>query len=122
LSRILVVEDDSAIRHMEERILSSAGHEVVEAADVPSARSVLDTRPPDLVVLDLMMPGGSGLDLARQMRATPHLAKIPVVVVSARARAEDMRQGFEAGATHYLAKPFTRQKLLEIVSLALEDR
>ena len=120
MSRILVVEDDEAIRHMEERILVAAGHQVDQAVDVISARARLQApNPPDLVVLDVMMPGASGLDLSREMRKDPRYQKIPVVVVTARTGAEAMRVGFEAGATHYLSKPFTKQKLLEIVELAL---
>ncbi len=120
MSRVLVVEDDEAIRHMEERILVSAGHEVEQAGDVNSARARLAApNLPDLIVLDVMMPGASGLELSREMRADPRLSMIPVIVVTARTGAEAMRLGFEAGATHYLSKPFTKQKLLEIVALAL---
>ncbi|MDF1564566.1 MAG: response regulator [Deltaproteobacteria bacterium] len=122
MSRILVVEDDEAIRKMEERILVEAGHQVDLCVDVAGARIRLAApNLPDLVVLDLMMPGDSGLDLSREMRADPRLEKIPVVVVTARTGAEAMRAGFDAGATHYLSKPFTKQKLLEIVELALGE-
>jgi two-component system phosphate regulon response regulator PhoB len=120
VSRILVVEDDEAIRHMEERILVAAGHLVDQVANVIDARERLAAPElPDLVVLDVMMPGASGLELSREMRADERFSRIPVVVVTARTGAEAMRLGFDAGATHYLSKPFTKQKLLEIVELAL---
>ena len=120
MTQVLVVEDDEAIRRMEERILSSAGYEVVQAEDVESARrSLKQMNALGAVVLDVMMPGASGLDFVRELRASKENEALPVIMVTARSGAEAMRQGFEAGATHYLSKPFTKAKLFEIVALAL---
>jgi len=120
VTQILVVEDDEAIRHMEERILSSAGYEVTLAEDIVNARQRLaQMSHVDAVVLDVMMPGASGLDFARELRKEHSTQSLPVIMVTARSEADAMRQGFDAGATHYLAKPFSKSKLLEIVALAL---
>ena len=122
MKRILVVEDDQAIRQMEARILGSAGYQVEAAATGDEALSRLKSgEPPHLVVLDVMMPGLSGLELSRSMKADERLSRVPVIFVTARSDAESMNAGFKAGGVLYLSKPFTRQKLLAMVGAVVGD-
>lgn len=120
MKRILIVEDDEAIQRMEERILSSAGYEVETASSGDEALERLQrTEPPDLAVLDVMMPGLSGLELSRKMKEDARLQRVPVIFVTARSDAESMNEGFKAGGVLYLSKPFTSQKLLAMVKAVI---
>ncbi len=113
--RVLVVDDDATIRAMETRILCEAGYDVVVAKDGRSALDLATETLPDLILLDVMMPGLSGLEVARLLRASPATKKIPVLFVTSRTRASAMNDGFKAGGSAYLTKPFTRKRLLELV-------
>lgn len=120
MKRVLIVEDDEAIRRMEERILSSAGYETEVVSTGEAALSALEGgAPPDLALVDVMMPGLTGLELSRKMKADPRLASVPVIFVTARSDAESMNEGFKAGGILYLAKPFNSQKLLAMVKAVL---
>jgi CheY-like chemotaxis protein len=117
--RILVVEDDVDLLKMLSKILSTVGN-VTVAADGMDAVTVLERDPtPDLVVTDLMMPRMDGLTLARKMKDTPKLAKIPVIILTAKGTPRDVITGINAGARHYLTKPFKHDELIEKVQRAL---
>ena len=115
MARILVVEDDATIRAMETRILSGAGHEVLSFQDGASALVAARQSPPDLVVLDVMMAGLSGFEVARMLRAEPGTAEVPVLFVTSKTGASAMDEGLRAGGSAYLTKPFSRARLLELV-------
>ncbi|MFW5878840.1 MAG: response regulator transcription factor [Myxococcota bacterium] len=116
MARIIVVEDDAAILKMEERILSAAGHEVMCFRDGASALEEARGSPPDLVILDVMMAGLSGFEVARLLRAEPGTALVPVIFVTARNEARSMNEGFKAGGSAYLTKPFSGNRLLALVN------
>ena len=106
---ILVVDDDQKIRELLGRFLVSSGYRVTEAADAASARSFMRGLAFDLVMLDVMMPGESGLSLARDLKAT---RPVPILMLTALADAEDRISGLEAGVDDYVTKPFEPRELL----------
>lgn len=106
---LLVVDDDSRIRTLLSRLLVENGYRVTTAASAAEARSRLEGLTFDLLVLDVMMPGESGVDLARALRKT---SAVPILMLTARAETEDRITGLEAGVDDYLAKPFEPRELL----------
>ena len=114
--RVLVVDDDATIRDVVSRYLERAGHEVLVARDGPSALQLVATARPDLVVLDLMLPGMGGLEVCRRLRST---TPVPVVMVTARTEEEDRIVGLELGADDYVGKPFSPRELVLRVEAVL---
>jgi two-component system phosphate regulon response regulator PhoB len=112
MGRILVVEDEAAIAELVAINLRHARHEVSLAADAEQAVAQVDAVLPDLVVLDWMLPGQSGLALARQWRAAARTRSMPIIMLTARAEEHDKVNGLDAGADDYLAKPFSTNELL----------
>ena len=120
--RVLVVDDDRVIQQLLEVNLELEGYEVVAtAADGKEALQKISELKPDLVILDIMMPKMDGLEVCRRLRADPDLAKIPVILLSARAQDMDIREGLEIGASAYLTKPFDPVELLEVVGRLAKD-
>lgn len=116
---ILIVEDDPAIRKMEEKILSAAGYQIHIAEDGEAGLRKLHTHRYDLVILDVMMPGVNGFDLAKKMREEPNLAATPVLFVTAKGSPQDVKEGFQSGGMLYLVKPFTSAMLLTTVKAVI---
>jgi DNA-binding response OmpR family regulator len=108
--RILVVDDDPTVSDVVCRYLRLAGFEVGMVADGAAALAVADRDAPDLVVLDLMLPGIDGLEVCRRLRARPH--QIPIVMLTALGDEADRVLGLELGADDYLAKPFSPRELV----------
>lgn len=108
-AHLLVVDDDSRIRSLLQKFLSSNGYRVTTAASAAEARIKLDQLAFDLLVLDVMMPGESGLDLARAVRAR---SSVPILILTARTDTDDRIAGLETGADDYLSKPFNPRELL----------
>ncbi|GAA2438624.1 hypothetical protein GCM10010388_29130 [Streptomyces mauvecolor] len=108
-SRILVVDDDPTVAEVVTGYLERAGHTVDLAADGPAALRAATRRRPDLVVLDLMLPGMDGLEVCRRLRAT---APIPVIMLTARGDEDDRILGLEIGADDYVTKPFSPRELV----------
>jgi two-component system phosphate regulon response regulator PhoB len=111
VSRILVIEDEAAIREMVRFTLSRAGFELVEAADGAQARERLAEGDVDLVLLDWMLPGESGLEVLARLKDDPATARVPVIMLTARAESGDKVVGLEAGADDYVTKPFSPAEL-----------
>jgi two-component system phosphate regulon response regulator OmpR len=112
---LLVVDDDERLRALLQRYLAGNGYRVSAAADAAEARQLLANMEFDLMVLDVMMPGESGLDFARDLRQT---SSLPILMLTARGDAADRIEGLERGADDYLPKPFEpRELLLRINSL-----
>ena len=111
MARILVADDDVDIRELVEFKLSTLGHDVVAVADGAAAIEACKAQRPDLAVLDVMMPGVSGLDAIRAIRADPALADLPVILLTARAQESDVETGFDSGADDYNKKPFSPREL-----------
>jgi DNA-binding response OmpR family regulator len=107
--RILVVEDEPLIASFVEKGLAAEGHAVEVAADGPAAVGAFLAAPPDLVVLDVMLPGIDGFEVLRQIRAADPL--VPVIMLTARGEVEDRVRGLDLGATDYMVKPFAFAEL-----------
>lgn len=101
--RILVVDDDDNVRHLVSVYLESEGYYVIQAADGAAALRAVEVSAPDLVVLDVMLPGMGGLQVARRISAMHELL---ILMLTARDDEDDVARGFEAGADDYLVKPF----------------
>jgi two-component system phosphate regulon response regulator PhoB len=110
--RILVVEDDSAIREMLCFNLERAGFDVIPAEDGRAARAAVADRPPDLILMDWMLPDVSGLELTRQLKRDAETREIPIVMVTARVDEDDRVAGLEGGADDYILKPFAPRELV----------
>lgn len=108
---ILVVDDDEDVAETIERSLRRAGHEVLVAHRGADALQIARQRRPELIVLDMMMPGMNGIEVCRHVRANPDLAKTPILFLTAKGEMGDKIDGFEAGADDYLTKPFDLREL-----------
>lgn len=116
---ILVVEDEPAVQELVCCNLELAGHWLLRAASAEQALELLRARLPDLVLLDWMLPGMSGLELARRLRADARTRALPLIVLTARAEERDKLAGLEAGADDYLTKPFSPRELVARVKAVL---
>jgi CheY-like chemotaxis protein len=119
MTTILLVEDDVAVREVLHTVLERDAFTIVEADTGEEAMERLREARPDLVVLDLMLPGMDGLEVLRRLRAAEETARLPVVVVSARGTG-GRQDALSAGADAYLAKPFSPLELLRAVEAGLE--
>ncbi|MER7273207.1 response regulator [Dactylosporangium sp. NPDC000244] len=119
MATVLLVDDDHGVRTMLQVVLDTAGFEVA-AHDNGSAavRDALE-RVPDVAVLDVSMPGMSGLDVCRELRADPRTAQLPIVLLTALGQWLDVASGFEAGADDYVVKPFSPRDLLQRIEQLL---
>jgi len=119
---ILVVEDEPAIMELLKVHLVDAGYEVKEAADAESAQAVIKDALPDLMLLDWMLPGQSGLALAKQLRADTRTKDLPVIMVTARTDEADRVAGLEAWVDDYVTKPFSPRELKARIKSVLRRR
>jgi len=121
-AHVLVVDDEEPIRELLSVNLRNAGHPVDCACNVEQARDFVEHHPPDLVVLDWMMPGMSGIDYLRALRTRPATCELPVILLSARADERDRIAGLEAGADDYVVKPFSVRELIARIGVVLRRR
>jgi two-component system phosphate regulon response regulator PhoB len=119
---ILVVEDEPAIRELLKVNLEDAGYEVREAENAEAAKSELNQVLPDLLLLDWMLPGQSGLALARQLRASTRTRDLPIIMLSARSDEADKVAGLEAWVDDYVTKPFSPRELKARIKAVLRRR
>ncbi|MCE4536769.1 phosphate regulon transcriptional regulator PhoB [Pelomonas sp. P7] len=122
MSRILVVEDESAIAELISINLRHAGFEVTLAGSASQAQYEVDRVLPDLVVLDWMLPGQSGVALARQWRGAARTKELPIIMLTARADEGDKIAGLDAGADDYVTKPFSTNELLARIRAVLRRK
>jgi len=122
MSRVLVVEDESAIAELISINLRHAGYDVTIASTADQAQVEVDGVLPDLVVLDWMLPGQSGLVLAKRWRAQARTRELPIIMLTARAEEGDMISGLDAGADDYLTKPFSTNELLARIRAVLRRK
>jgi two-component system response regulator MtrA len=115
-NKILVVDDDDALREMVGLVLNAAGYHTVFAADGLSAVEVFKSEEPDLVLLDIMLPGQSGIEVCKQIRS---LSGTPIVMLTAKGDTEDVVHGLEAGADDYVVKPHNGAELLARIKARL---
>lgn len=117
--KILIVDDESAIRDMIRMGLEMSGFECVEAGDISSAFSQIHDEKPDLVLLDWMLPGGSGLELLRRLKKDDVFSSIPVIMLTAKTAEDNKIQGLELGADDYMVKPFAPREMVARINAVL---
>ena len=119
MSTVLVADDDPDVRDVVVFKLEQSGYDVLVAEDGGAALELARSAIPDLVVLDVMMPRMTGLDVCRELRARQSTARIPVILLTARAQEGDIERGFAWGADDYLTKPFSPRELASRVRAVL---
>lgn len=117
--KILVVEDEDAIREMLSMVLQQAGLVTLCASDAEVAQRLLTESLPDLLVLDWMLPGMSGVDFAKRLKKDEHYREIPIILLTARGEEEDKVRGLEIGADDYMTKPFSPKELVARIHAVL---
>ena len=117
---ILVVDDEEMIRSVLRLTLVHAGYDVTEAENGEDALSKVEEESPDLILLDVMMPGMDGFAVCERLRQRPDTADLPIIMLSARSDSRSRQEGRRVGATKYLTKPLEVNKLLQHVEEALK--
>ncbi len=110
--KILIVDDESAIRDMLRVALEMADYQCLEASNAQDAHALIIDEKPDLVLLDWMMPGTSGIELARRLKRDEVTADIPIIILTAKGEEDNKIQGLEVGADDYITKPFSPRELV----------
>jgi two-component system phosphate regulon response regulator PhoB len=121
-ANILLVEDEPAIQELIAVNLEHAGHHVIRARDAEGALGIVRNALPDLLLIDWMLPGMSGVSLARQLRQEERTREIPIILLTARSAEADKVSGLEAGADDYVTKPFSPRELLARIKAVLRRR
>lgn len=116
MTKILVIDDDNALREMVGIVLENAGYQSVFCADGAQAVSIFNHEKPDLVLLDVMLPGEDGVSVCKKIRVD---SGVPIIMLTARGETEDVVQGLEAGADDYIVKPFQPNELIARVKARL---
>jgi len=110
--KILVVEDEAAIREMISFALEQNGFNAIEAGDIEQALTKIHEPYPDLILLDWMLPGGTGVSLAKKLKQNEYTRNIPIIMLTARSDEDDKVKGFDAGVDDYVTKPFSPKELI----------
>ena len=110
--RVLIVDDEAPIREMIAVALEMAGYDCIEAENAQQAHAAILDQKPDMVLLDWMMPGTSGIDFARRLRRDETTASVPIIMLTAKAEEDNKIQGLEAGVDDYITKPFSPRELV----------
>lgn len=121
-AQILVVEDELSIQELIVVNLVRAGHSVRRAVDAETAQDMINTALPDLILLDWMLPGISGIDLARRLRSDPHSRDVSIIMLTARSEERDKITGLETGVDDFITKPFSLRELLARITAVLRRR
>ena len=119
MATVLICDDEEVLRALIRATLDGAQHEIAEARDGDEALEQARRAAPDVILLDMMMPGRTGLDVLRELRAERELAETPVIMLTARTQAADRAAAAEAGATRFLSKPFSPRELLSVLDEVL---
>jgi len=114
--RIVVADDDADILDLVVYMLTQAGFDAVGVSDGVAALAAIEADPPRMAILDIMMPGLSGIEVLRKVRASQTIADLDVILLTARTRDADVDTGFAAGASDYIIKPFSPRELLKRVN------
>ncbi len=118
-SLVLLVEDEAAIREMLQFSLERAGFELVLSNEVNAAKKCIQQQIPDIILLDWMLPGTSGIEFAKQLRKTENTSQIPIIMITARTEEDDMILALDAGADDYITKPFSTKELVARIKSVL---
>jgi len=119
---ILIVEDEESLLKLESILLTSKGFEVKGVIDGAAALKSISEELPDLVVLDIMLPGIDGFEVCRRIKSDPRTAQIPVVMLTAKKSVQDQKRGEEVGADAYITKPFKSAQVVETIMKLIESR
>ncbi len=119
---ILVVEDEPAIQELIAVNLTFAGHKVLRAFDAEQAQTLIRAELPDLILLDWMLPGASGITLARSLRSDERTRHVPLIMLTAKGAEHDKVEGLDAGADDYITKPFSPKELVARIRAVLRRR
>ena len=111
-TQILIIEDEAPIRQLLRFALEPAGFSVTEAENTELARQEINKRPPDLILVDWMLPGENGIEFIKYLKAQPQTHSIPIILLTARAEETNKLQGFDIGADDYVTKPFSPRELI----------
>ncbi|MCA9971177.1 MAG: response regulator [Anaerolineales bacterium] len=117
---VMIVDDEEMTRNLLRLMLTPAGYTVVEAEDGVDAMEKIAARPPDIVLLDVMMPRMDGIEVCRAVRRQPETAALPIIMVSAKTSHQAVEEGLAAGANKYLSKPIARKHLLAVLDEVLQ--
>ncbi|MGM0984057.1 MAG: response regulator transcription factor [Pseudomonadota bacterium] len=121
MSKVLVVDDEANIVLSLEFLMQQAGFQVDTAEDGESALACIEASPPDLVLLDISLPGISGFDVLERLRGDPAHAKLPIIMLTAHGREVEREKGLALGADDYITKPFSTQALVDKVKTLLAE-
>jgi two-component system phosphate regulon response regulator PhoB len=116
---ILIVEDEAAIREMVRFAIGKSGFNFIEASDADEAQALMADQLPDLILLDWMLPGISGIELARRLKRDDYTRGVPIIMLTARSEEDDRVGGLEAGADDYVTKPFSPRELVARIKAVL---
>jgi CheY-like chemotaxis protein len=117
--RILIADDEHNIRHILDFSLNVEGFDVLIAQDGEEAVALAFSKAPDLIIMDVMMPGCGGIEACRRLKQDVRTRQIPVILLTARSSREDRAAGEAAGAAEYITKPFSPQKVIDLVQSIL---
>lgn len=118
-AKVMVVDDEPEITEIVETFLTEAGYKVAIANSGSEAIKKAKDFKPDVILLDIMMPGMDGYAVCQQLKKDPHFANTPVIFLTGKDKEEDMGRSFKAGGDMYIKKPFSCERLLEIVNIVL---
>jgi len=121
-NRILIVEDEESLLKLESILLTSRGYQVRGVTDGVAALKEISENRPDLVLLDIMMPGIDGFEVCRRIKEDPATMDIPVVMLTAKKSSMDQARGAQVGADAYITKPFKSVKIMEVIDGLLQPR
>jgi len=119
--KILAIDDDKTVRLLVSRCLEKEGHQVVAAENGEQGLSMVSQENPDLILLDVMMPGLNGLEVCTKLKNAPETKTIPIFMLTGKTQMQDIDEALSAGADNYISKPFDPQKLDRIIQVKLKN-
>ncbi len=119
--RILIIDDEPDTQKILRLTMEKAGYGVMTASDGEGGIRKAEEERPDLIILDVLMPGMTGWETCQKLRQNPLTVSIPIIICTSRSREEDIERGFSAGATDYILKPFELQRVVSKVASALKQ-
>lgn len=122
MAKILIIDDESTIRLLTRTILEKEGHTVTEASDGNDGLKKANHTKPDLILLDVMMPDMQGWEVCEKIKSCGNLKDIPIIIFSVKAKKDDIELGDKLGADGYIAKPFAKEDLLDLVNKTLNKK
>jgi len=119
--KIIAIDDDKTVRLLVSRCLEKEGHQVLAAENAEQGMLIITQENPDLILLDVMMPGMSGLELCAKLKNEPATKSIPVFMLTGKTQEKDINEALSSGADNYISKPFNPQQLSQIIQNKMKD-